>query len=675
MKTALEVSGTLILAGLLALAVAASQARAADASATEPVAAGPFKPDWDSLQQYDCPAWFRDAKFGIWAHWSAQCVPEHGDWYARGMYEQGSSHYKYHLEHYGHPSKVGFKDICHLWKAENWEPEKLIALYKRAGAKYFVALANHHCNFDCWDSKYQPWNSVNIGPKKDIVGIWAKAARAAGLRFGATVHCARAWSWYEVAHGSDKDGPMKGVPYDGVLTKADGKGLWWDGYDPQDLYCRTHKPGEPPDQAYVDKWFHRVKDLIDHYHPDLLYFDDHMLPLGEAGMKVAAHYYNANLQWHDGKQEAVLTTKGMPPQLRKTLVWDIERGRSDRLEPYPWQTDTCIGQWHYNRGIRYKTADQVIPMLVDIVSKNGNLLLNIPVRGDGTIDDDEVHFLEEMAKWMPVNGEGIFGTRPWKVFGEGRTRTRAPRAGEWSGSFNEGGGSFKAQDLRFTTKGDALYAFFFAWPADRKLVVRSLAKPQGQAAGAVTAVSLLGSDAKLEWSQDDKGLAVALPEQKPCDYAFALKIEGKGLQPAEVPEQSSVIRPAADGSLTLDADGAELHGVQVQVESRGGHSNVGFWDNPKDWISWKLQLPKGGAYQVTASIAAAAGDSELVLEAPGQQLAGKAARTNGWDDFQAVALGKLELKQAGECVVKLRPRDAATWKPINLRFLKLAKAD
>jgi len=178
-------------------------------------------------------------------------VPEHGDWYARGMYEQGSGHYTYHLEHYGHPSVFGFKDICNLWKAEKWEPDKLIELYKRAGAKYFVALANHHCNFDCWDSKHQPWNPVNIGPKKDIVGLLAQAARRSGLRFGVTVHCARSWDWYDVAHGSDKEGPLKGVPYDGALTKADGKGLWWDGLDPQELYCKAHEKGEKPDQAYV----------------------------------------------------------------------------------------------------------------------------------------------------------------------------------------------------------------------------------------------------------------------------------------------------------------------------------------------------------------------------------------------------------------------------------------
>jgi alpha-L-fucosidase len=208
-----------------------------------PPTPGPFKPDWSSLKQYRCPTWFRNAKFGIWAHWTAQCVPEQGDWYARSMYETGSPDYNYQVAHYGHPSVFGFKDIDHIWHAEHWNPAKLMQLYKAAGAQYFVALANHHDNFDCFNSTYQPWNSVNIGPHKDIVGIWAREARKLGLRFGVTVHASHAWNWFEVAQGSDKTGPLAGVPYDGNLTKADGKGKWWQGYDPQDLYAQNHKPG------------------------------------------------------------------------------------------------------------------------------------------------------------------------------------------------------------------------------------------------------------------------------------------------------------------------------------------------------------------------------------------------------------------------------------------------
>jgi alpha-L-fucosidase len=219
-------------------------ARAADAlthTGTGTIAAGPFAPTWDSLAKYQTPDWFRNAKFGIWAHWGPQCEAEHGDWYARGLYEEGSDHYRYHVEKYGHPSKFGFKDVIQQWKAERWDPNALLALYKKAGAKYFMALANHHDNFDLYNSRHQPvWNSTKIGPMKDLIAGWSRAARANGMRFGVSVHAAHAWTWYETAQGADKKGPFAGIPYDGKLTKADGKGTWWEGLDPQALYAQNH---------------------------------------------------------------------------------------------------------------------------------------------------------------------------------------------------------------------------------------------------------------------------------------------------------------------------------------------------------------------------------------------------------------------------------------------------
>jgi alpha-L-fucosidase len=509
--------------------------RAADDASAEPVADGPFKPDWDSLKQYQCPDWFRDAKFGVWAHWSAQCVPEQGDWYARRMYVKGDPDYRYQCDHYGHPSKVGFKDIDNLWRAEHWDPEKLMGLYKRAGAKYFVALANHHDNFDCYDSKYQPWNSVKIGPKKDIVGAWEKAARDAGLRFGVTVHAGRTWNWFEPAQGADKDGPLAGVPYDGKLTKADGKGTWWEGLDPQDLYAQNHAPGQKPDAAYCTKFYNRTIDLINKYHPDLLYFDDDYtntgLPLYDTdptvGLRIAAHYYNTNRGRHDGKLEAVLNAKKVSPDKRGCVVLDIERGGARDIQPQPWQTDTCIGNWHYERAIAerhgYKKSAAVLRTLADIVSKNGNLLLSIPVRGDGTIDDDEVKFLEETAAWMDVNGEAIFGTRPWVTYGEGPSTT-AQVGGR---PFNEGRTRYTLQDLRFTTKGDALYAIGLIWPAaGGKVTIKSLTADSPHVKGEVGAVRLLGQDAPLAATRDANGLTVDLPAPKPesANAPFVLKI-------------------------------------------------------------------------------------------------------------------------------------------------------
>jgi len=641
------------------------------AAPSMPIADGPFAPDWESLKQYRFPAWFRDAKFGIWAHWSAQCVPEQGDWYARGMYQEGSGQYKYHVEHYGHPSVFGFKDICSLWTAANWEPDRLIDLYKRAGARYFVALANHHCNFDCWDSTYHEWNSVNVGPKKDIVGKWAVAARKQGLRFGVTVHSARSWSWYEVTRDSDKTGPLTGVPYDGVLTKADGKGQWWEGLDPQELYCRPHEPGAPPSEAYIRHWFLRTKDLIDKYRPDLLYFDDSMLPLGDAGMRIAAHYYNAGEQWHQGKIETVLTTKGMPPELRGTLVWDIERGISDRIEPYPWQTDTCIGVWHYLAGCQYKSAQTVIGMLADIVSKNGNLLLNIPVRGDGTIDADEIRFLDEMADWMDVNSEAIYGTRPWIVFGEGPSKGRG-------GQFNEGNQrAYTSRDIRFTTRRGALYAIALGWPDSGTLTIRSLAKlPETR--GQVTAVKLLGHRGPLGWVHNEGGLTITLPTDKPCDYAYSLKITGKHLtefRPDLVPtETATIVTPDAGGNLTLDTSTAELHGDEIRFETRTTRENVGFWNRATDWVSWRIKLPSAGAFDVTAECATAAGATELVLEVAGQQLTGQVPSTGDWDKYATVPFGKLTLDKPGEYVLSVRPKNPQTWRPVNLIAVNMSTA-
>jgi len=485
---------------------------------------GPFEPSWESLKNYECPEWFRDAKFGIWTHWSPQQVPEQGDWYARNMYIQGHRHYNYHVQHYGHPSKFGYKDICRLWTLEKWDPEGLMDLFVRAGAKYFVALANHHCNFDCWDSTYHEWNSVRVGPKRDVVGTWAKVARERGLRFGASVHTARAWWWFEVAHGSDKEGPMAGVPYDGNLTKEDGKGQWWEGLDPQKLYCRTHKPGEPPDDEYLLNFFLRVKDLIDKYRLDLLYFDDGILPLNnispQIGLRIAAHLYNSSILWH-GRCEAVMTTKGLPSELRKALVWDIERGRAEQIEPYPWQIDTSIGDWHYRRNDHYKSPEQIIHTLIDVVSKNGNMLLNVPGKGDGTIDDEVVRILEAIGGWLKVNGEAIYGTRPWLKFGEDPNMHVTEDIGAVK---------FTANDFRFTTKGKTLYAIALGWAEGGKWLIGSLASIWD--GNKIESVQLLGYDGKLKWQQTNEGLLVEAPPQKPCECAFVLKIEGQNLKPA-----------------------------------------------------------------------------------------------------------------------------------------------
>ena len=466
------------------------------------------------------------------------------------MYEENSGQYRSHLAQFGHPSQAGFKDVIRQWKAEKWDPERLVSLYKRTGAKYFFAMANHHDNLDLWDSKYQPWNSLKVGPQKDIIAGWSKAARANGLPFGVSVHAAHAWSWYELSQTADKKGDKAGVPYDGKLTKADGKGQWWEGLDPQDLYAQNHTPSQgfenpgkihsqwnwgngasQPDQAYCDKFYNRTVDLINRYKPDLIYFDDTALPLwpvSDAGLKIATHFYNTNLKRGGGVGSGVLFGKILTDHQLKTMTWDIERGVPNRILPDAWQTDTCIGSWHYQRSVydrnQYKTPKTVIHMLADIVSKNGNLLLNVPVRGDGSIDEKEEKILEGIASWMEVNKEAIFATRPWKTFGEGPASQGNALSAQ---GFNEGKGKpFTADDIRYTVSKDGrtLYAIVLGQP-DKPVTLKSLGKNAQLVDRSISNIELLGSTAPLRWNQGDDALVIDVPSgQAPSDIAIAYKI-------------------------------------------------------------------------------------------------------------------------------------------------------
>jgi len=496
------------------------------------IAAGPFQPTWDSLEQnYRLPDWYRDAKFGIWMHWGPQCQPGDGDWYAKYLYDQGRPQYEFHLKKYGHPSKFGFKDVINHWKAESWDPAALLERFKGAGAKFLVSMACHHDNFDNFDSKYQPWNSVKLGPKKDIVGTWAKLARDAGLNFGVSVHAARAWSWYEDSQGSDKTGPLAGVPYDGKLTKADGKGLWWEGLDPQDLYAQNHTIGAEPDAAYVAKFFNRIKDLFDQHHPDLVFFDDTKLPLGDAGLNLAAHLFNSSPQWNDGKLQAVIIANGLSVVEQRAITNNLERNMTlDQLK-MPWSKGNCLGPWHYsvadyNKGYR-KTADW-IHLLVDVVSKNGTFLLAIPLPGSGELDDKAGAFLDGMNKWMSINSECIYGTRPWAIYGEGPTVKNDATARDAATNPPRGlGPNLTANDIRFTTKGDVLYAVVMGRPEGGKVNIKALASKSPHYPGEIGSVQSLTSSGNLVFSRDETGLAVTIPDGATSDYATALKITPK----------------------------------------------------------------------------------------------------------------------------------------------------
>ncbi|MGD0359699.1 MAG: alpha-L-fucosidase [Bryobacteraceae bacterium] len=472
-------------------------------------AATPFEATRESLRQYRVPEWFRDAKFGIWAHWGPQSAAEDGDWYARNMYMQGSAQYKYHVATYGHPSKFGFKDLIPTWKGDKFDPDHLVGLYKKAGARYFVSMGVHHDNFDLWNSKHTRWNAVNLGPHKDVVGMFRQAALREGLKFGVSEHLWISYKWFAVSHGSDQTGPLAGVAYD--------------GQDPAnaDLYhdaaCARFAKGElqwGPDgipDSWRQHWLLRIQDLVDQYQPDLLYTDG-ALPFEEYGLRLVSHHYNESARRNGGVVQAVYTSKRREDCEVGTCVLDVERGVVDKIWPNPWQTDTCVGEWHYKRGAKYKSPKTVVDMLCDIVSRNGNLLLNFPLPNSGELDADERRILAEITDWMAVNAEGIHGSRPWKVFGEGPgTQLKADAA------FNENARKdLTAEDIRYTTKGPTLYAFVMGWP-EREAVLRSVTQPVEQ-------VELLGYRGKMRWMQNESGLRVPMPPVQPSEHAVTLKI-------------------------------------------------------------------------------------------------------------------------------------------------------
>ena len=473
-----------------------------------PIAEGPYKPTDESLSTYQYPEWFRDAKLGFWAHWGPQAVPRQGDWFARLMYQEGSPDYKYHLEHYGHPSVFGYKDIIPLWKAEKWDPDKLMALYKKVGAKYFVSMGTHHDNFFLWDSKIHRWNAVNMGPKKDVVGLWQQAAKKQGLKFGVSEHLGASYTWFQVSHGSDKLGPLAGVPYDGADPKY------------SDLY---HAPTTPDDKGWLTnnlvfqiEWFSSIKELIDNYHPDLLYSDSGM-PFEDVGRSMIAHYYNQDIS-NNGNLDVVYTCK---QSSGGKWVEDVERGVKDTLNPYPWQTDTSIGDWYYRTGQKYKTANEVVQMLVDIVSKNGNLLINVVQTPEGDIEPDMLQILDDIGVWTAANGEGIYGTRPWKTFGEKSDEAKAARQGRFNENYK-----FNSKDIRFTTKNDVLYAFCLGTPQG-DIMIKSLGKTSKFYEKPVSAVKMLGSDAKIRWSQKNEALVIKKPSRLPVWQVTGFKIEFK----------------------------------------------------------------------------------------------------------------------------------------------------
>lgn len=538
-----------LLAAVAAVALAANAQRA-----DVEVQTGQFAPDWDSLSEWECPEWFKNAKFGIWAHWGPQCHAEAGDWYARFMYYQGTSAYNWHVGHFGNPSVFGLKDLCNDWKAQNWNPEELVSLYKSVGARYFMALGNHHDNFDLWDSPYQEWNSVNVGPKKDIIKGWSDACKKEGLPLGVSIHASHAWTWLEPSQSYDGNLTKE----DGFALNADGTEKWWKGLDPQELYAQKHAHSSGwtnsgtihsqwdwgngaslPSAAYKQKFQNRVLEMIDDYAPDMIYFDDTAMPFygcdDEVGKNILAHYYNSSAAKHDGRQQVIATGKQLNAEQKQYMMWDVERGIPDRMQDKYWQTCTCIGDWHYNQSVynnnSYKSGATVVRMLVDVISKNGNLLLSIPVKSDGTIDNKERAVLADIKAWMDINSESVYDTRTWKTFGEGPLADASnPMNAQ---GFNEGQ-NYSSKDVRYVQKDGTIYATIMAWPAAGTFSFSSFSLASPYYSGKVASVTLLGYG-EVAFTQGIEGLTVNVPAQHPNEIApvFAITTEENTLSAYE----------------------------------------------------------------------------------------------------------------------------------------------
>lgn len=500
---------------------------------------------WEELRKdYEFPKWYTEARFGIWVHWGAQTQPEKGGgWYARHMYMQnvgketwGANAYPYHLETYGHPSEKGFKDVIHEWKADKLNTDDLLRYFKSIGAKYFVALANHHDHFDNFASTYQPWNSVNVGPKKDLIGMFKKSAVKFKIPFGVSSHDDRYLEWWKTAFGADTSGVKKGVKYDGWMTKADGKGKWWEGLDPADLY------GLPPEKrtpewikSVKENYVKRTKELVSKYDVDMLWFDGYGFPYGDYGKEVCTYYFNKSLQ-KQGKVTAVVAGK-FSNEL--STVKDIERGGAPEILPYPWQGTLTFGSWFYKkeRPIRHNSRT-IIESLTDMISKNGNLLLNVELLPDGTIPASHKLILDTIGRWVNTNSEAIYASKPWKIYGDnlnGGTESKnisetdlEVNKKQKSHDFNErtiASPAYAHHEVRFTTKGDALYVFVLN-PVKGKIEIPSLGFDTEQNTKKITAVKLLGGKEKIEFQQMKDKLVISVDVDTKFNYTKVYKVMG-----------------------------------------------------------------------------------------------------------------------------------------------------
>jgi alpha-L-fucosidase len=524
-------SAVLVISSVLASFLACNSATAqspspAVAPAIEKIDAiinqGPFKADWKSLEAYEIPQWYKDAKFGVFIHWGVYSVPAFGsEWYPRMMYiakeRRGESMFDHHVKTYGSQKDFGYKDFIPMFKAENFDPVAWAKLFKEAGFKYVVPVAEHHDGFPMYDCSFTQWDATEMGPKRDIIAELEKSVRAEGMKFGVSSHRAFNWMYYVRSPNFDNSDPR----YAGLYGRSMPHLFATDADDYQKKFT-------PQDDEFKDDWLARTCELVDKYDPDLVWFDFGIAPSQETPydqnhfathlQRFAAYYYNftkaragdigvINYKWNAFPESAA--------------VYDKERSKMAEIRQPFWQTDTAVSKssWGYTEDPQYKSPDRLVDDLVDIVSKNGCLLLNIGPQADGTIPAGDQEVLRAMGGWLKINGESIYGTKFWKIYGEGPTGVSTGHVSESKDQ------PFTSEDIRFTTKDGVVYATLLDWPQDGIATIKSLATGSAHWPGKINSIEMLGSNEAITWERTDKGLKVTLPQEKPCDFAYVLQLK------------------------------------------------------------------------------------------------------------------------------------------------------
>jgi alpha-L-fucosidase len=596
-----------------------------------------YSEDWESLSKHPVPEWFADAKFGIYAHWGVYSVPAfENEWYPRNMYIKDSSVNKHHVATYGPLSEFGYKDFIEDFKAEKFDAQAWAEIYERAGAKFAGPVAEHHDGFSMWASKVNRWNCKDMGPKRDVTGELVKALRKRGIKVVTSFHHAyNLQGYYTPVEGAD-------------TADAEYKDLYGQFKDEKLAY---------------DRWLKKIQEVIDAYQPDQIWYDFGLAKVpDEYKRRMAAYYYNKEAQWD---KEVIITRKGdhLPEGVG---VLDIERGKMEKPAPFLWQTDDsdAINSWCWVQNLRLKDAEELIHELIDIVSKNGVLLLNICPRADGTIPENQEKLMYAMGDWLKVNGEAIYATRPWRIHGEG------PNLYDPGRGFERDQIRFTGEDIRYTRSKDGknLYAIVLGRP-ETKVTLRSV---QIDNESSNAKISMLGYDGEVDYKlNSQKQPVIRIPKlsagRLPCEYAWTFKLTGmdKTLHP-------EVLFSLPD-AVTLTAEQAVLEGEQIKLEEKGGEQNIGFWDRPTEKIHWLANIKRQGSYTVRGEFSAAEGSTKLLLQSlSGSSTAAEIPASDGWEKPVMVNMGWLNFDKPGVYHLVLAPAEAQKWKAVNVFKIQLA---